>query len=189
VSACTDKNCIGVGSFCASTPIACTDRIKGWSTNTCLKYTEDAPGRCLESTLGCTTSTSYEYCQYKLTGPLTETASSVTATCPSLSCIDATKCQAGAAASANDDITEVCKTNQQTCGGSQVCDGGANCVTPEASGASCFQASYDKPCAAGLNTCQTSYQGGNSKFCCQTSTQCHNPANPATGCGTCAGKQ
>jgi len=187
VSGCSNKQCIGLDSNCAATPIACTDRIKGWTGAACMKWTESAPGRCLENTVGCTSANSYEYCNIKSVTPSpTPTATSAAATCGSSQCANPAACVPFAAATTGDTINEICFTDnaQHGCTSGQVCDGSGTCVLPTAPGQSCYTAQFDRPCD-GAQSCQADYLGATSKYCCAANTDCHNTADQSTGCGTC----
>ena len=154
----------------------------------CETYTEDALVRCLENTIGCTSTTAYEYCAYKSAGPLVATGVSAAATCLAAGCARADRCTPGDLELSHNSVALVCYTDkaQHGCSTGQVCDGGSDCVIPTALGGACYGATYDAPCA-GVDSCQDSFAGATQKFCCSSSTDCWASGDASKGCATCSG--
>jgi hypothetical protein len=142
-----------------------------------MRYNENANPRCRKDNVGCADSTHHvDHCDLK--DGTTATALTAAFTCPSLGCVDSSKCVKGALVSANNEASEVCFTDflRHGCNVGEVCNASGQCVGVAPLGA---------PCPSGLcaapNSCQTDYTS--TDYCCANVASC------TGGCATCNGKQ
>ena len=151
------------------TALPCNDRIKGWQSNQCLKFTANNAAATRKDTNTCATDVATE-------SRFRTTATAPAATCPSLACVDATKCVPGAVSTSHDSIAEVCLANGASCGTGLQCQAG-DCLKSPGQG-----------CSAN-SECSTNICAGAATKCCNTacSSPCFDCAVSGLPAGQCAG--